>query len=99
MREDTERLVKDAKTSAAADKAKGHTKEVIGTIKEKVGRAIGDDELEAKGYAQNAEGKVDRAKGEIKEKVEDVKNKVKAGAEVVKEKIDQLRDSSKVPPR
>jgi uncharacterized protein YjbJ (UPF0337 family) len=92
MREDTDKAMRDAKNSAAADKAKGHAKEFAGTVKEKVGRAIGDDELEAKGYAQNAEGKVDRAKGEIKEKVEDVKSKVKAGAEIVKEKVDELRN-------
>ena len=81
----------DAAHSAAADKAKGHGNEVIGKIKEKVGSAIGDHELEAKGHLQNAEGKKDRLKGEIKESIEDVKDKVKAGVEVVKEKIDELR--------
>jgi uncharacterized protein YjbJ (UPF0337 family) len=91
LRNDAERLAKDAKNSAAADKAKGRTNEVIGKVKAKVGRAIGDDELEAKGHVQNAEGKKDRAKGEIKETIEDVKSKVKAGAEVVKEKVDEMR--------
>lgn len=91
MRDDAEQLAKDARNSAAADKAKGRTNEVIGTVKAKVGHAIGDDELEAKGHLQNAEGRKDRAKGEIKEKVEDVKSKVKAGAEVVKEKFDEMR--------
>lgn len=82
----------DAAHSATADKAKGHAKETMGTIKEKVGSAIGDDKLEAEGKLQNAEGKKDRAKGEIKETIDDVKNKVKAGVEVVKEKIDQARE-------
>lgn len=92
----------DAAHSAAADKAKGHANEVIGTVKTKVGHLIGDHELEAKGRAQNAEGKVDRLKGEIKEKIEDAKDEikdkyedakdmVKAGAAVVKDKIDEVR--------
>nr|WP_293392305.1 CsbD family protein [Nevskia sp.] len=83
----TKDVVDDAASSAAADKAKGHTKEVIGSIKAKVGSLIGDKELEAKGHVQNAEGKKDRLKGEIKETIEDVKDKVKAGVEVVKEKF------------
>lgn len=77
--------------SAAADKAKGHSNEVIGKIKEKVGNAIGDHELETKGQLQNAEGKKDRLKGEIKETIEDAKQKVKAGVEVIKEKIAEAR--------
>lgn len=83
----TKKAVDDAASSAAADKAKGHTKEVIGSVKAKVGSLIGDKELEAKGHVQNAEGKKDRLKGEIKETIEDVKDKVKAGVEVIKEKI------------
>ena len=82
-----------ATTSAAADKAKGHTNEVIGTVKAKVGSLTGDRELEAKGHAQNAEGKVERVKGEIKEKIDDAKNAVKAGVEAVKDKIDEARRS------
>ena len=85
------KTVDDAAHSAAADKAKGHAKEVIGKVKEKVGHAIGDHELEARGVMQNAEGKTDRLKGEIKEKIEDIKGTVKAGVEVVKEKIAEVR--------
>lgn len=81
----TKDVIDDAASSAAADKAKGHTKEVVGSIKAKVGSLIGDEELEAKGHLQNAEGKKDRLKGEIKETIEDVKDKVKAGVELVKE--------------
>lgn len=81
----------DVKNSAAADKAKGHTNEVIGTIKAKVGNAIGDEELEAKGHLQNAEGKKDRVKGEIKEKIEDAKDYIKAGVEIVKDKVAEVR--------
>lgn len=81
----TKEVIDDVATSAAADKAKGHTKEVVGSIKAKVGSLIGNEELEAKGHLQNAEGKKDRLKGEIKESIEDVKDKVKAGVEVIKE--------------
>ena len=77
--------------SAAADKAKGHSKQTVGKIREKVGEFIGDDEMQAKGAMQRADGKKDQAKGEIKEAVEDVKNKFKAGVEIVKEKLPQGR--------
>lgn len=77
--------------SGKADKAKGHTKEVIGSAKEKIGSLIGNDELQAKGHLQNAEGKKDRLKGEIKETIEDVKDKVKAGVEVIKDKLHDAR--------
>lgn len=94
MRDDADRLIQDAKTSAAADKAKGRTNETIGKIKAKVGEVIGDDELAAKGHLQNLEGKKDRMKGEIKEKIDDARNAVKAGAEVVRDKIDELRSKT-----
>lgn len=92
----------DATHGAAADKARGHVKETVGTVKAKVGNLTGDRELEAKGHAQNAEGKVDRMKGEIKEKYEDAKEEikekyedakdaVKAGADMVKDKFDDVR--------
>lgn len=81
----------DVEHSAAADKARGHTKETIGKVKEKVGSFIGDDKLQAKGDAQRLDGKKDRLKGEIKEKIEDTKDKIRAGAEVVKDKFDEAR--------
>jgi uncharacterized protein YjbJ (UPF0337 family) len=81
----------DAAHSAAADKAKGHVKEVVGKVKEKVGGAIGDHELEAKGTAQRVEGKKDRLKGEIKDKIDDVKDHIEAGVGVVKDKINEVR--------
>ena len=71
----------------AEDKGKGRIKEAVGTIKEKVGHAVGDRDLEARGIVQQGEGKKDRAKGEIKEKVEDAKATVRAGAEIIKDKL------------
>lgn len=85
-------IIDDAAHSGKADKSKGRVKEVIGSVKANVGKAIGDEELEAKGHLQNAEGKKDRLKGEIKEAAEDVKDKVKAGVEVVKDKVREVRN-------
>ncbi|MGQ0502865.1 MAG: CsbD family protein [Panacagrimonas sp.] len=81
----------EAANSATADKAKGHAKEVIGTVRAKVGNVIGDREMEAKGHAQNLEGKTDRMKGEIKDKIDDAKAKVKAGVGAVKDKLHEAR--------
>jgi uncharacterized protein YjbJ (UPF0337 family) len=84
------RIAKDEKTvanSSEADKAKGHANELIGTVKQKVGHVLGDEHLEAEGLAQNAEGKKDRLKGEIKEKIEDAEAVAKAGLDLIKEKL------------
>ncbi|MDB5976959.1 MAG: CsbD family protein [Nevskia sp.] len=90
-RERIHNATEDAAHSASADKAKGRVKEAVGKVKEKVGGAIGDHELEAKGTAQRVEGKKDRLKGEIKDKIDDVKEHIEAGVEVVKDKIDEAR--------
>lgn len=90
-RERIHNAAEDAAHSASADKAKGRVKEAVGKVKEKVGGAIGDHELEARGTAQRVEGKKDRLKGEIKDKIEDVKEHIEAGIGVVKEKIDEAR--------
>ncbi len=81
----------DAANSASADKAKGRTNEVIGKVKAKVGSITGDRDLEAKGHVQNAKGKTERLKGEIKEKITDAKNLFKAGAGAVKDKFNDAR--------
>lgn len=91
IKADAKEKLDDAANSAAADKAKGHTKQVVGGIKEKVGKLIGDDELVAKGAVQRADGKKDELKGEIKEKIQDLKDTVEAGVEVIKEKIQAAR--------
>lgn len=78
--------------SGKADQAKGHSKEVAGSVRAKVGGFIGDEEMEAKGRLQEAEGKADRLKGEIKEKIEDAKDHIKAGVDAVKDKINEARN-------
>ena len=63
--------------SGARNKAKGVAKEVVGAVRQKVGAAVGDEELEAKGDAQRVEGKVQREMGEAQELLEDLKDKMK----------------------
>lgn len=62
--------------SAARNKAKGVAKEVVGTVRQRVGEAVGDEELEAKGEAQKVEGKVQRNVGEAQELIGDLKDKI-----------------------
>ena len=71
------------------DKAKGRAKEVVGTAKEKAGRALGNERLEGEGILQQGEGKIDRAKGAAKESVEKVKDTVAAGVARAKHKLDR----------
>ena len=54
--------------------AKG--KEVTGSAKEKLGKATGNEEMEAEGAAEKMEGKTKGAIGKAKDKVGDVKDKV-----------------------
>ena len=47
------------------DKAKGKFHEVKGRVKEKIGRATNDPDLEAKGRAEKIGGKVQRKIGQV----------------------------------
>ncbi|MDB5860033.1 MAG: CsbD family protein [Ramlibacter sp.] len=53
------------------DQVKGVSKEATGEVKEHVGRALGDKELEAKGHAKEMEGKLQKKLGDTKEAVKD----------------------------
>lgn len=90
-RTETEQAIDEAAHSAAADKAKGQSKQLLGNIKQHVGKLIGDEELEAKGVVQRADGKKDELKGNIKEKIEDAKDTLKAGVAVIKEQFQDAR--------
>lgn len=81
--------------SATADKLKGHAKEAYGTVKEKLGSATGDRRMEAEGQARNLDGKKDRLKGEIKEAIDDAKAKLKAAGEVVRDKVEEVRQHAR----
>lgn len=45
----------------------GSVKEAKGTVKQVIGKVIGDDKLEAEGTADKAEGKIQNAVGGLKD--------------------------------
>ncbi len=51
------------------DQVKGRTKTATGKIKESVGKATGDKDLEIKGTAEKTGGKARSAYGDVKEDV------------------------------
>ena len=62
------------------DEIKGKGKQVKGTVKEELGKLTGDRDLEDRGTADRAEGKVQegfgKAKRKIGEAVEDIGEKI-----------------------
>ncbi|MBO1359756.1 CsbD family protein [Acetobacter sacchari] len=54
------------------DKVKGTLNKAVGSIKEEVGKATNNPELEAEGSAQKIEGHVDTLKGTVKGKINDL---------------------------
>jgi uncharacterized protein YjbJ (UPF0337 family) len=52
-----------------SDRMKGKGKEMIGAVKEKAGKTIGNRRLEEQGMNTKAEGKVQKNVGKVKEKV------------------------------
>jgi uncharacterized protein YjbJ (UPF0337 family) len=54
------------------DRVAGSAKQVKGTIKELVGKAIGDTKLESEGKADKVEGKIQNAAGGIKDSVREI---------------------------
>ncbi len=53
------------------DEVEGKWEKVKGTVKDKVGEATGDEELEAEGEIQHAEGEAQDTWGKTKRKVGD----------------------------
>jgi uncharacterized protein YjbJ (UPF0337 family) len=54
------------------DEAKGAAKDISGSIKEGVGKATGDERLQAEGASERVEGKVQKGVGALKEAARDV---------------------------
>jgi uncharacterized protein YjbJ (UPF0337 family) len=52
------------------DKAAGTVHEVKGALKEKVGKVIGNPDLESEGQAENIAGKVQKKVGDIEKVIE-----------------------------
>ncbi|MEO5754482.1 MAG: CsbD family protein [Chthoniobacterales bacterium] len=57
--------------SGNEDKAEGTAKEAIGTVKQKTGELVGNEDLEARGAAERAEGKVQDKMGDVKKVFEE----------------------------
>jgi uncharacterized protein YjbJ (UPF0337 family) len=57
------------------DRVAGSAKQVKGTVKEAVGKVVGDAKLESEGEADKAEGKVQNAIGGVKDVVRDAVKK------------------------
>ena len=54
------------------DRVIGAAKTVAGTIKEKVGKTVGDNKTETEGRAQKVAGKVQNAIGSAKDEFRDI---------------------------
>jgi uncharacterized protein YjbJ (UPF0337 family) len=52
--------------SSTHDKIEGTAKEAVGKVKEKTGKAIGNQDLEDRGTAERVGGKVERKVGDVK---------------------------------
>lgn len=55
--------------SSISDKVKGVANQVAGKVKEQIGHATDNPNLEAEGAAQNLKGKVQQTKGDVKDAV------------------------------
>lgn len=60
---------------STADKAKGLANQAAGSVKQGIGKAVGNDRLRAEGAAQETKGKVQKAVGDAKSAIKDVANK------------------------
>jgi uncharacterized protein YjbJ (UPF0337 family) len=61
---------------STTDKIKGVANEAAGNVKQGVGRAVGDEKLQAEGAAQEAKGDAQKAMGDAKASVKSAADKV-----------------------
>jgi len=61
--------------SSTTDKVKGIANKVAGSVKEGVGKAMGNQEMEAEGTLQKARGELQETKGKVKDAVKSVIDK------------------------
>jgi len=54
------------------DTIKGAAKDAAGAVKKHVGRATGDERMEAEGMGDQAEGKIQKGVGKMKDGVRDI---------------------------
>ncbi len=62
--------------SSTTDKIKGLANEAAGNIKQGVGKATGNENLQAEGEAQELKGEAQKTKGDVKEGAQHVADKV-----------------------
>ena len=60
---------------STTDKITGTANEVIGNVKQGVGKAVGSDKLQAEGKVQEIKGEAQKAMGDAKDAVKDAANK------------------------
>jgi uncharacterized protein YjbJ (UPF0337 family) len=60
---------------STSDKIKGYANQAAGTVKQGVGKAVGSEEMQVKGGAQELKGKAQVAVGGVKETIKDGANK------------------------
>jgi len=63
---------------SATDKIKGYANQAAGNVKQGVGKAVGSEEMQIKGGAQELKGKAQVAVGEVKENIKEGANKAAA---------------------
>jgi uncharacterized protein YjbJ (UPF0337 family) len=63
-----------------SDQIKGGVKDAAGKARRKLGEAIGSTEQQVKGAATQIEGKVQKAKGDLREAVKDAIDHRKSGS-------------------
>lgn len=54
------------------DTIKGAAKDAAGAVEKNVGRAVGNERMEAEGMAKQAEGKMQKGVGKVKDGARDV---------------------------
>ena len=63
--------------SSTTDKAKGLANEAAGNVKQSIGKATGNERLQAEGKGQELKGKGQKAVGDAKQGVKDAADAVK----------------------
>jgi len=69
--------------SSNTDKIKGMANEAAGNVKQAVGRATGNEKLEAEGFVQERKGEAQQIAGKVKDAVKDAADAVKKGVDKV----------------
>jgi uncharacterized protein YjbJ (UPF0337 family) len=57
------------------DRTKGKANETLGAARTRVGHAVGNDAMEAKGQSQVVKGKIQSTLGDVKDRVTDAMDK------------------------